>query len=192
MIVNKQDPTQTSQTGNTGTPIQVENIQYNVNVKKVTSKIGLSVFLSAILLWFIAFIAVTLFTVLRAKLFPDCTSGVCEEVTDFGEMIVFSISGLIPLVPIFIFLIYRTKKILVDNPAASDDIFFKRTVRFHLVISLLAALGWAFVAVYNLLGKIFLQYQDITGAMIMDSFIFAAIFIAMTWFFWMYERMTRR
>lgn len=195
---NKQDPNQTSQTGNAGTPIQVENVQYNVNVKRVTSKIGLSVFLSAILLWVISFIAIVVLTAIRTKFFPDCEFGpkgigFCEnDVSFFGETMVFSISALIPVVPIFIFLIYRTKKILAENPSSSDDIFFKRTIRFHLVISLLVALGWSYVAVYNFLAKIFLKYQDITGGMIADSFIYAVIFIVMTFFFWRYEKRTRR
>ena len=42
---------ETNQTGGTGTPKQVENVQYNVNVGAVKSKVGLASSLSAIFGW---------------------------------------------------------------------------------------------------------------------------------------------
>lgn len=184
---------ETSQTGNTGAPIQVENVQYNVKVGRVTSKIGLVAFLSAIMVWLIAFVSFSLLTAIRAKFLPDCELGICEDVAiNFGEVIVFSIAVLAPVIPVFLFLRNRLKKLLDENPANRDDIFFKRSIRFNLVISLLIALWWSYVAIFNVLGKLFLKYQDVTGGMIADSIIIAVIFIATTLFFWQYQKLTRR
>src|SRR5690348_2839325 len=41
-----------AQTGNTGVPIQVENVQYNMKVKPVESKIGTYLRLTMLGLWF--------------------------------------------------------------------------------------------------------------------------------------------
>ncbi len=180
---------QTSQTGSIGAPIQVENVQYNVKVKGVSSKIGLTAFLSAIMLWIIAFVVAFLLLTIRTQFIPDA---IPDTTISFAEALVFCISLLAPVAPLFVFLFIRMKKLLAENPANRDDLFFKRSIRFNLIISLLIALAWSYVAVYNILGMLILKNQDITGGMIADGIIFAVVFITTTLFFWHYQRLTKR
>ncbi|MBI3231505.1 MAG: hypothetical protein HYZ51_00250 [Candidatus Doudnabacteria bacterium] len=178
----------TNQTGGTGTPVQLENVQYNVQVGKVRSKIGFAAFLMAILVWLAAGVLLFLLLTLRAKILPS----VGDELTDLAGQIVLSIAFLVPLVPALWYTRRRLHKILAENPASADDLFFKRTIRFHLVIGVLVALLWIAIAVYNILAKVFLDNADITSGATEDSVIFALIFGSVAMFLLHYQNMTKR
>jgi len=125
---------------------------------------------------------------IRAKLFP----AVDEDLTDIANQIVFSISILVPVVPVFWYLVVKFRKILVSNPSAIEDIFFKKTIRFHLVISIIFGVLWVITLVYNILAKVFLNNLEITTSAILDGFIFTIVSCGLAFFFFYYQNKTKR
>ena len=177
-----------NQTSGSGVPVQVENVQYNVKVGKVRPKIGLAAFLTSILVWVLAGIMTLLLHSIRAKLLPSIN----DNMTGFAEQMVLSISMLVPIVPLLWYLTRRLNKILAENPTAIEDLFLKKTIRFHLVVSVIFAVWWIMVTVYNILAKTILDHQNITSGMILDSVIFALIYSCVAFFFFYYQNMTKR
>lgn len=177
----------TSQTGGPGTPIQVENVQYEVKVGRVRSKVGFAAFVMAILVWLIAGIIMGLLLVLRERLIP--LAG--DNPIDASGIVLF-ISFLIPLVPLLWYTLIQLKKIIAANPAATDDIFFKKTIRFHLFVSGLIAVAWIGIEVFNILSKLFLPKENITMTAVLDGFIFALVFGALPFIFLHYQKLTKR
>jgi len=177
-----------NQTSGNGTPVQVENVQYDVKVGKVRSKIGLAAFLTSLSVWALALIMTLLLHSVRAKLLPSIN----DDMNGFAEQMVLSISMLVPIVPLLWYLTRRLNKILVENPTAIEDLFFKKTIRFHLVVSVIFAVWWIMVTVYNILAKTILDHQNITAGMILDSVIFALIYSYVAFFFFHYQNMTKR
>lgn len=178
----------TAQTGGVGAPIQLENVQYNVKLKKTRSKVGLASTISAIFGWLTAIMIVTFLLALRSMWLPDAG----EDTSGAKEMIVFAIAVLVPVLPICIFAIKRLNKALSENPATVDDVFFKKSIRFNLILSLLAACGWAIVFVYNILAKIILHNQDLSRGAIIDGFLFFLPTAALVYLFWHYQKLTKR
>lgn len=178
----------TSQTSGAGQPVQVENIQYNVKVDKVRSKTGLASMVSGLMAWMIAIVGMFILLIVRQAILPDAG----EASSDLLEMIVFGVAVLVPVLPIGIFATKRLNRALAENPAAIDDIFFKRSIRWNLILSLFVAGLWAIVFVYNLLAIIVLGDENVTRGMTLDSFLFFAPFMGLVYFFWTYQRQTKR
>lgn len=177
-----------SQTGGAGTPVQLENVQYNVQVGKVRSKVGFAAFLMSLFAWGVVVVVLMLMLAVRANLIPSAQ----DVPGDLAGIVVLSIAFLVPLAPIFWYIRKRMHKIIAQNPAATDDLFFKRTIRFHLVISILMAICWIVIMLYNILAKIFLHNQGITLGIIVNSIIFAIVFSGAALFFLQYQNMTKR
>jgi hypothetical protein len=181
--------TPTSQTGNPGVPLQIENVQYNVNVGKVRSKVGLAILLFSVFAWILS-VFVTLFLLdARQAVIPSA-----DDVGGFGVkesfVLLFAIS--VPLVPLLIFSYKRTLKNLAENAASYDDLFFKRTVRINLVLALILGAGWIVIAMYNILDLLVLGDKTMTAGTIVNSFIFALCPVALLAVFWMFQRKTKR
>ena len=178
----------TSQTGGAGAPIQVENVQYNVNVGKVKSKIGLASTLTSIFGWITVFVVAFGLVSLGEILFP----GLGADPEGAKEFLVFGISVLVPVLPLFIFSVKRLNKALAENPLSIDDLYFKRSIRFNLVFGLIITCFWTIAFVYNILAMTLLQNKDVTGGAIFDSFFFFVTPAAFVYFFWTYQQKTKR
>jgi hypothetical protein len=181
-----QVPTQ-SQTGVPGTPVQVENVQYNVNAGKVKSKIGFAGHLTFLMAWAVGTIA--LFSVIGVRNIIAPTSP--EEAEEWRGVLVLLLSFAIPVVPLFIFLIKRIKTLLIQNPAGNDDITYKKSIQVHLVLSLVNTVAWVGIASYNILAKLLLDEQ-IAAYQIVDGFFFALTAVVLSYFFWTYQKETKR
>lgn len=178
-------PMQTSQTGAQGpAPIQVENVQYNMRVGTVRSKIGLITFLFAIGAWVISFVAIFLLTAIQVTI-----SG--GENIVLGTVIVFSIAVLVPVAPIFWYVRNRLNKVLVESPGLVDDLFFKRTIRLSLIIAIFIAVIRIIGFVYSLLSRLFLDGNS-TWSSIINSFIAAVVFSGLALLFLQYQLKTKR
>ncbi len=178
----------TTQTGAPGTPLQVENVQYNVNVGKVRSKIGLAATISSLFGWILAFVLMGTLLTLRAMAFPD--SG--DSVKDPKENLVVAIAVLIPLLPIWLYAVKRMNLSLLENPVNADDVYFKKSIRFHFFVSLIATFLWAFVLIYNVLARVLLNKTEITNTILMNTAIFFIPLALLTYFFFSYQKLTKR
>lgn len=176
-----------AQTGAASTPLQVENVQYNVSVGKTKSKIGVATFFMALCAWVMGFLGIALLLAIREALIPG--EGDSMEIK---ETIVFVISGLIPFVAVFAYAFVRIGAIIRDNPAAIDDIFFKRLIRWNLGVAGIIAMLTVFFAIYNTLSLLVLKDPEMMASTVADSFIFMLAFVALALLFLRYELKTRR
>lgn len=176
---------QTAQTGNTGTPLQVENVQYNMKMRAVQSKIGLYSKLANAGLWLTA-----IFTAYFLATLVDSAGGQGE---DLGEAAVLQISLLIVSVPVFVVAHLKREKDLAVNPELSDDLFFKKSVRRNLSLAVFLTAAVLFGAIFNTLSKLFLDSGDtIEGTTIANFFIFTLAFAAVLAYNWRLHRLTKR
>ncbi len=178
----------TSQTGASGHPVQVENVQYNVQVGAVRSKVGLASRIAAIFIWVTAFIVIFFLLSLRSAWLPDTG----EEISDIKEALVFIIAVLIPVLPILFFAIKRLNKALMENVANVDDVYFKKSARFNLIFSVSIACIFAINLIYNILAKTILDNQDVSRGAIFDSLTLFLIPAGLVYFFWHYQGKTKR
>lgn len=176
-----------AQTGAATAPLQVENVQYNVSVGKTKSKIGVATFFMVLCAWVMGFLGMALLLAIREMIVPG--EGDAMEIK---ETIVFVISGLIPFVAVFAYAIVRIGAIIRDNPAAIDDIFFKRLIRWNLGLTGIIAMLTVFFAIFNSLSLLVLKDPEMTASTVADSFIFMLTFVALALLFLRYELKTRR
>lgn len=176
-----------SQTGAASAPLQVENVQYNVAVGKTKSKIGLATFFMALCAWVSALLIMVLLFAIRETLIPGES-----DLMEVQETIVFVVSGLIPFAAIFVYTLMRIGAILRDNPAAIDDIFFKRLIRWNLGLTGMIAMLTVFFAIFNALSLVVLKSPEMTASIVADSFIFVLTFVSLALLFLAYELKTRR
>jgi hypothetical protein len=180
--------TTSSQTGGQGTPVQVENIQYNVNVGKVKSKVGFAGFLTFCTAWVGA--SLVLFTLLSLK--TMAFSSVESEIIEAKEMLVFIIALAIPVIPLFIFLFKRLEKLLRENSINNDDISYKKTLQMHMILSIINSVAWVFTFVYTVLTVLLLESATPGEPTNFDSIFFAFTALALTAFFWHFQKQTKR
>jgi|GEM_PF-3166063 len=180
-------PAVTSQTGNPGQPLQLETVHYNISVGKVRSRIGVSARVASLMLWLSAGTIAIILLALRASILPDPN----EDLSGLSQALVFGIAVLIPIVPLLWFALRRMNRMLAENPANSDDLYFKKTIRFNLWVWMIFSLFWAIAAVYNIMAKAFL-HNPVSRSAIIDAFIFALTAIATLYVFWRYYRISRR
>lgn len=179
---------ETNQTGGTGTPKQVENVQYNVNVGTVRSKVGLASTLSSLFGWATALMAVIGMLAIVQMVLPKDVN----EMQQSKESLVVAISGLVPILPLFIFTVKRLNKALKENPANWDDLFFKKSIRFNLVLALIISCFWAITLVYNILAKFILNNGNITIQVVLNNLVFLLPPAALVYFYWTYQQKTKR
>ena len=176
-------PNTTAQTGNAGSPIQVENVQYNMAMNPVESRVGFFLKIASVGLWFMAFfVAVTLATIIAR---------VDDESVEIASILVFTVSLAVAAVPTFFIANMKMQTELEKNPAQVDDLFFKKATRTGLYIAVLATGISVIAAVYNLLGSAFLDNSgSVTG--FFQSLAFVASFGAVLAYFWALHAKTRR
>jgi hypothetical protein len=173
-----------AQTGNAGTPMQVENVSYNMRMKPVQSKVGLYIKFAGVGLWLTAFFVSGFFASLIQQL-----SGSDQQL---GQALVFTLSLSVVTVPIFLIAYSKFRAEMKKNPADIDDIFFKQSVRrglwFNVVIGAIAAV----VTVYQLLSTLFLPDNGTTYASSLSALCFTLGFGGVVYFYWRLHALTRR
>ncbi len=180
------DP-QTAQTGNSGTPLQVESVQYNMGMKPVESKVGLYIKIAGAGLWFtVVFVCIFLATLVQ-RIAGDTNS-------DLAGALVLTLSLSVVTTPIFI---VAYKKFLAENaknPATQDDIFFKKHVRKNLWTSIVFGAIAAVSTVYQFLSTMFLSSSN-NGSSYAGGFsalVFTLGFGGIVYFYWCLHATTRR
>lgn len=177
-----------SQTGAPQTPVQIENTQYNVPVKGVRSKIGLAMSITTFLLWIAGLMTFLALSSLTSELFQTAEqSGV-----NVAETLILAISGLVVITPLFIFTKKRVDTIIKENPAAIEDIFFKRTIRFNLYFFLVVGVITTILALYTFLSLTLLDTVDVTYEDALNNLYIAGIAAGHAYFHWTYQRQTQR
>lgn len=176
---------QSSQTGNTGTPVQVENVQYSMKVKPVESKIGLYTRLANMSLWFtVVFICIFLVTIVEK------ISGHGGDITSIA-IITFSLS--IVTVPIFVISNKKRSKELDTNPELIDDLFFKKSIRNNLYSAIVLTAISVFGTVSTFLFLLFKgSASGRSFSSVINWFIFAGGFGAVMAVLWPLHARTKR
>jgi len=172
-----------SQTGNTGVPLQVENVQYNMRVKPVESKIGLYVRLTMLGLW-LTVIAVCSFL-------SGLINAIAYEGSDFGPIAVFAISLAAVSVPVLIIANQKRAKEMARDPRLIDDLFYKRRIRHSLVVAVVISALTAFSLLYQILSKLFL-HGDVSGSSILSTLVFLLGLGCILAFVWKLHAKTQR
>lgn len=174
-----------TQTGNTGVPMQVENVQYNMNIKPVESKIGLYMRLMMLGLW-VSVIAVCSF-------FAQLASKVADpDMTDMGATIVGVVSFLVVSVPVFWIANLKRKAAMEKDPRLVEDLFFKKRVRKSLRFAVVLTAIATFVAVFTLLSGLFLQNEETDMSAFFAALSFALGFGGILAFVWQLHARTQR
>lgn len=172
-----------SQTGNTGRPLQVENVAYNMKMKPVESKIGIYIRLTMLGLWATVIAVCSLLsTVVQAS----------DESSDVGAVLVFVISACVISVPIFWIANKKLRAALAADPRLVEDLFFKKKVRGHLMFAVVATAIAGFFAIFQLLSLLFLESADANFADSMSALVFALGFGAILAFLWQLHAQTKR
>ncbi|MDX1765675.1 MAG: hypothetical protein R3313_01850 [Candidatus Saccharimonadales bacterium] len=178
-------PNETAQTGNTGTPVQVENVQYNMGVKPVESRIGTFLKISAVGLWL---------TVIFVSWFVASIIGLASDGSTDGlsGQIVFTVSLSAVSVPTFVIADRKVREELLKNNALVDDLFFKKNVRSGLN----AAIGLtgisAFITIFTFLSAAFIADSDVGFLNGFQSLVFTAGFGCALLYYWRLHALTKR
>ena len=174
----------TAQTSNAGTPLQIENVQYNMRMKPVESKVGLYIRFAGVGLWFTAFFVAGFFASLIQQL-----SGSDQQL---ANALVFTLSLSVVTVPIFLVAYSKFRSEQKRNPASIDDIFFKQSVRrglwFNVVIGAIVAIA----TVYQILSAAFLPDNGTTYTSGLSTFCFALGAGGVVYFYWRLHAQTQR
>jgi hypothetical protein len=174
-----------AQTGNTGTPVQVENVQYNMNIKPVESKIGLYMRLMMLGLWISVFAICILLSQIASKVAnPDTT--------DMGATIVGVFSVLAVSAPVFWIANMKRQAAMLKDPRLVEDLFFKSRVRKSLRFAVVLTAIAGFIFVFNFLSMLFLQNSSSTADTVFAALFFAAGFGGILAFTWRLHAMTQR
>jgi MFS family permease len=177
-----------SQTGVAETPVQVESMHYNVAVGKVTSKVGLITNILGGVLFFLGLV-VWYF----ASSFVDGVFGsVSFSESGFGEVAVFTVAAMAALIPAFIVARKRLEVALQENPAAIEDIYFKKVIRRYFTWYVVLSIIGVFAFVYSLLASLFLASSDVGLSEVLNAAVFLAVVGAIAWFYWGYQQRTKR
>lgn len=176
-------PNTTAQTGNAGSPIQVENVQYNMAMNPVESRVGFFLKIASVGLWFMAFFAAVTMATIIAR--------VDDESVEIAGILVFTVSLAVAAIPTYFIANNKMNEELQKNPAQVDDLFFKKATRTGLYVAVIATGISVIAAVYNLLGSAFLEDSgSVTG--FFQSLAFAASFAAVLAYFWSLHGKTKR
>jgi hypothetical protein len=130
----------------------------------------------------------------------DCSvhsflSGVITAIAedgDFGPVAVFSIALAAVSVPILVIANQKRGKEMARDPRLIDDLFYKRRIRHSLVVAVVFSGIMAFTVLYELLAKMFLHQDDISGASILSSLVFLLGFSGILAFVWQLHAKTQR
>jgi len=174
----------TAQTGNTGTPLQIENVQYNMKMKPVQSKVGLYIKIAGVSLWFtVVFVSGFLASLVQQL-------GGSDE--QLGSLLVLTLSLAIVTIPIFVIAYRKFMAEQKKNPTSADDIFFKQSVRNGLWFSVVLGAIAAVVTLYQFMSSAFLPDSGSTYTGAFSALMFALGFGGMVYFYWRLHAKTQR
>lgn len=174
----------TTQTSNAGTPLQVENVQYNMRMKPVQSKVGMYIRIAGVSLWFTVIFVCGFLTSLI-----DRIAGSTDEI---GSGLIFTLSLTIVTVPIFLVAYNKFLGEQKKNPAANDDIFFKQSVRRGLGFGVVFGAIAAVVTLYQFLSTVFLPESDGSYTNAFTALIFTIGLANIVYFYWRLHAQTQR
>jgi hypothetical protein len=144
-----------SQTGSSQKPVQVENVQYNVQVGKFLSRVGFA--------FIIASASLIIITLVSAW----ALHGIAGQVFDFNfketamtERILLLIAIFVPVLPLHFFTARRLKKLIAD-PLHLEDIIFKKYLRQTLWVEIVMAVLCISYGLYTGLSIMFLDQPGI-------------------------------
>lgn len=177
--------TQTAQTGASGTPMQVENVQYNMNVKPVESKVGVYIRIASIGLVVGVLTVVYLINSLIAK-------QISSEDIDLGVVFVLSISLLAVAIPTYYISNSKLSKELAGNSALYDDLFLKKTVRRSLVGSVILTAMSLFFTLFTFISLMFLEGSNLELEDAYGWLLYSLGFGAILAYFWRLHKRTKR
>ena len=174
----------TAQTGNAGMPLQVENVQYNMKMKPVQSKIGLYIKIASTSLWFtVVFVCAFLATVIQK---------VAGNSGDLGSSFVLTLSLAVVTTPIFLVAYSKFRAEERKNPISRDDIFLKQSVRKGLWGAVVLGAIASVIALYQVLGATFLKESSASYATGFSALVFALGFGSLVYFYWGLHAKTQR
>src|SRR3990167_10562280 len=176
---------QSAQTGASATPVQVENVQYNMNVKPVESKVGVYVRIASIGLAVGVLTVIYIINSLIAKQLSNDT-------VDLGIVMVLSISLLAVAIPTYYISNSKLTKELSDNPSLYDDLFFKKTVRRSLVSSVILTAGSLFFTIYGFASVMFLDKSDLKPQHAYAWLAYTLGFAVIMAYYWRLHKRTKR
>lgn len=175
---------QLAQTSNAGTPLQVENVQYNMRMKPVESKVGLYIKIAGAGLWFTVLFLCGFLTTLIHKIAGD--GG------DLGAALVFTLSLAVVTTPIFILAYRKFRTEQLKNPITSDDIFFKRSVRRSLTWGIIFGAIAAIITLFQFMSALFLKNSGGSYSSALSALVFALGFGGIVYFYWRLHAKTQR
>lgn len=184
--MNEQAPAETpiAQTGTGSTPIQVENVQYNVPVPHYTSKPGLVFGIAKIsLAAFLLAVASSLYEITGLLL------GFAGEHVAGNIQLMVSLS--VPAGVIAFVSVRRMKTIIADSPALLEDITFKARLRRAFIFFLSLSALFVFVTIFNTIG-IFVGTASHPVTNSFFSLYYGGGLIIMTLWLYSYQVKTRR
>jgi hypothetical protein len=164
------------------TPLQVENVQTSVIGGEVPTRMGILTFFfaaSAASLGWVAF-----------SFLHEARMYVLDQGFDslkFREGLAMDISLLLFGGLVFWYCRRRIDGILRDTPAAANDIFFRRNIRYSLRFSLILALLFGFIVVMSGLQSI-LADMEFDSAGFIDTLSMGLVFASLTALFWGYSK----
>jgi len=173
-----------AQTGNTGTPIQVENVQYNMKMKPVESKVGLYIKVASVGLWFTVLFVASFLSTLVQK--------IAGNGGDVANELVLTLSLSVVAIPIFLIAYKKFRAELVKNPVTNDDIFFKKIVRLNLWWGIIWGALASVITVYQLLAAAFLRNSSGSYAAAFSALMYALGFGVIIMFYWRLHAKTQR
>ena len=178
-------PHQYSQTGNTGTPLQVENVQYGMRMRPVESKVGLYLRLTMLGLWVTVFAVCVLLANIIDKVMKDSTA-------DLGSALVVVLSLCAVSVPLFVVANKKRATAIQNDPRLLDDLFFKKQVRKSLNTAVILTAIAGFITILSLLSTLFLKNSGLEIADFLMGLIFSAGFGLVLAFTWQLHAKTQR
>lgn len=179
----EQNPQTTSQTGAPGEPVQVENVQYNVDVNDYRSKVAL-----------IFSITSTAFAVggfMLASFLYSVTGSVFNFTDEPVVTAQLAISVLIPCIVIGAIALRRLNQLFTVSPEVLEDIKFKARLRkiflFFLTISAIGSM----IAIFNFI-NIFVEPDESTVQNQFVSLYYVGGAIIMTLWLYTLQKRTQR
>lgn len=178
-------PPPMSQTGVLGSPIQVENVQYNVDAKDYKSKPAL--------IFQIANFCLALGLLTVAIALYDLTGGVFGFAdSDVANTLQVAIALLLPTGVIGFIAMKRLRTLLEERPEAIEDIKFKSHLRKSFIFFLLLTGLMSFVAIFSVLGVLFGTSEEHPMDAISYALYFAGgLIIQSLWLYSLQKRTTR-
>ena len=174
-----------SQTGSSQEPIQVENVQYNVKVRKFSSRVGF------------AFMTANLSLIFLTLILTWTLYGIAEQMFSFGKMspiserIILLIAVFVPVLPLHLFSANRFKK-LIENPVNLEDIIFKKHLRRTLFIEVIIGVFFVSTGIYVTLNIIFLDSPENIFQTLSRTILWGGAFAFLALWTYSFQKLTQR